>query len=136
MRKIFADTGYWIALLNPDDDLHQKAKQITTSIKFIPLVTSEMVFTELLNAFSGKGIFYRQKAVKFINYCFDNPEIEVVIQTDELFKSGLDLYNQRPDQAWSLTDCTSFHIMSQKNILEALAYDKHFEQAGFIALLR
>ncbi|MBD2279884.1 MULTISPECIES: type II toxin-antitoxin system VapC family toxin [Aphanizomenon] len=136
MRKIFADTGYWIALLNPDDDLHQKAKQITTSIKFIPLVTSEMVFTELLNAFSGKGIFYRQKAVKFINYCFDNPEIEVVIQTDELFKSGLDLYNQRPDQAWSLTDCTSFYIMSQKNILEALAYDKHFEQAGFIALLR
>jgi predicted nucleic acid-binding protein len=136
MRKIFADTGYWIALLNPDDDLHQKAKQITTSIKFIPLVTSEMVFTELLNAFSGKGIFYRQKAVKFINYCFDNPEIEVVIQTDELFKNGLDLYNQRPDQAWSLTDCTSFHIMSQKNILEALAYDKHFEQAGFIALLR
>ena len=136
MRKIFADTGYWIALLNPDDDLHQKAKQITTSIKFIPFVTSEMVFTELLNAFSGKGIFYRQKAVKFINYCFDNPEIEVVIQTDELFKSGLDLYNQRPDQAWSLTDCTSFHIMSQKNILEALAYDKHFEQAGFIALLR
>jgi len=136
MRKIFADTGYWIALLNPDDDLHQKAKQITTSIKFIPLVTSEMVFTELLNAFSGKGIFYRQKAVKFINYCFDNPEIEVVIQTDELFKSGLDLYNQRPDQAWSLTDCTSFHIMSQKSILEALAYDKHFEQAGFIALLR
>ncbi|MDD1413706.1 nucleic acid-binding protein [Dolichospermum sp. ST_con] len=136
MRKIFADTGYWIALLNPDDDLHQKAKQITTSIKFIPLVTSEMVFTELLNAFSGKGIYYRQKAVQFINYCFDNPEIEVVIQTDELFKSGLDLYNQRPDQAWSLTDCTSFHIMSQKNILEALAYDKHFEQAGFIALLR
>lgn len=95
-----------------------------------------MVFTELLNAFSGKGIYYRQKAVQFINYCFDNPEIEVVIQTDELFKSGLDLYNQRPDQAWSLTDCTSFHIMSQKNILEALAYDKHFEQAGFIALLR
>jgi predicted nucleic acid-binding protein len=136
MRKIFADTGYWIALLNPDDDLHQKAKQITTSIKFIPFVTSEMVFTELLNAFSGKGIYYRQKAVQFINYCFDNPEIEVVIQTDELFKSGLDLYNQRPDQAWSLTDCTSFHIMSQKNILEALAYDKHFEQAGFIALLR
>jgi predicted nucleic acid-binding protein len=136
MRKIFADTGYWIALLNPDDDLHQKAKQITTSIKFIPLVTSEMVFTELLNAFLGKGIYYRQKAVQFINYCFDNPEIEVVIKTDELFKSGLDLYSQRPDQAWSLTDCTSFHIMSQKNILEALAYDKHFEQAGFIALLR
>ena len=136
MRKIFADTGYWIALLNPDDDLHQKAKEITNRINNIDLVTSEMVFTELLNAFSAKGVFYKQKVVKFINYCFDNPEIEVVIQTDNLFKRGLELYSQRLDQAWSMTDCTSFCIMSEKNILEALAYDKHFEQAGFISLLR
>ncbi|QOV22663.1 type II toxin-antitoxin system VapC family toxin [Anabaenopsis elenkinii] len=136
MRKIFADTGYWIALLNPDDDLHQKAKEIANRINNIDLVTSEMVFTELLNAFSAKGVFYKQKVVKFINYCFDNPEIEVVIQTDNLFKRGLELYSQRLDQAWSMTDCTSFCIMSEKNILEALAYDKHFEQAGFISLLR
>jgi len=136
MRKIFADTGYWIALLNPDDDLHQKARNLTTSLKNVRIVTSEMVFTELLNAFSGKGSFYRQKAVKFINHSFDNPEIEVVIQTNELFKSAVELYNSRPDQAWSHTDCTSFHIMRQQNILEALAYDKHFEQAGFVALLR
>ncbi|MDB9445880.1 PIN domain-containing protein [Anabaena sp. CS-542/02] len=53
MRKIFADTGYWIALLNPDDDLHQKAKEIANRINNIDLVTSEMVFTELLNAFSA-----------------------------------------------------------------------------------
>jgi len=136
MREIFADTGYWIALLNPDDDLHQKARNLTASLKTVRIVTSEMVFTELLNAFSGKGSFYRQKAVKFINHCFNNPEIEVVIQTNELFKSAVELYNSRPDQAWSHTDCTSFHIMRQQNILEALAYDKHFEQAGFVALLR
>lgn len=136
MRKIFADTGYWIALLNPDDDLHQKARSLTISLKNVPIVTSEMVLTELLNAFSGKGSFYRQKAVKFINHSFSNPEIEIVSPTIELFKSALDLYNSRPDQAWSHTDCTSFQIMQQQNILEALAYDKHFEQAGFVALLR
>ncbi|MCU0544024.1 MAG: PIN domain-containing protein [Oscillatoriaceae cyanobacterium Prado104] len=136
MRKVFADTGYWIALLNPNDSLHQKARDITTSLKGVPIVTSEMVFTELLNAFSGKGSFYRQKAVKFIEHSFENPEIEVVIHTNELFKSALDLYNSRPDRAWSHTDCTSFKIMQQQNILEALAYDKHFEQAGFVALLR
>jgi predicted nucleic acid-binding protein len=41
-----------------------------------------------------------------------------------------------PDQGWSHTDCTSFQIIQQQNILEAVAYGKHFEQAGFIALLR
>jgi predicted nucleic acid-binding protein len=136
MRKIFADTGYWIALLNLDDALHQKARNLTISLKNIPIVTSEMVFTELLKAFSGKGSFYRQKAVNFINHSFNSPEIEVVSQKNELFKSALKLYNSRPDQAWSHTDCTSFQIMQQQNILEALAYDKHFEQAGFVALLR
>ena len=108
MRKIFADTGYWIALLNPDDALHQKARNLTISLKNVPIVTSKMVFTELLNAFSGSGSFYKQKAVNFINHSFNSPEIEVVSQTNELFKNALELYNNRPDQAWSHTDCTSF----------------------------
>lgn len=136
MRKIFADTGYWIALLHADDDLHQKARNLTISLKNVSIVTSEMVFTELLNAFSGKGRFYREKAVNFINHALNNPEIQVVSQTNEIFKSAVELYHSRPDQAWSHTDCTSFKIMEQQNILEALAYDKHFEQAGFVALLR
>jgi predicted nucleic acid-binding protein len=136
MKKVFADTGYWIALLNPDDDLHQKARQISVTLISTPIVTSEMVFTELLNAFSGKGKSYRQKAVRFIKHAFTNPEIEVVLQTDALFQNALELYDKPPDQAWSHTDCTSFQIMQQQNILEVIAYDKHFEQAGFIALLR
>jgi uncharacterized protein len=136
MKKIFADTGYWIGLLNPNDELHSKARQITISMMSIRIVTSEMVFTELLNAFSAKGNSYRQKAVMFIKHSLANPEMEVILQTDEIFKSALDLYDQRRDQAWSHTDCTSFQIMQQQNIFEALAYDKHSEQAGFVALLR
>jgi uncharacterized protein len=52
MERVFADTGYWIALLNPRDDLHQKA--YATSREYSPnqLVTSEMVLTEFLNSFS------------------------------------------------------------------------------------
>lgn len=136
MKKIFADTGYWIALLNPDDNLHQKARDITTSIGNMTIITSEMIFTELLNAFSGKGKIYKQKAVKFIEYSFTNPQIEVISQTEELFKKSLELYKKRLDKQWSLTDCSSFYIMEKQNIVSALAYDKHFQQAGFIALLR
>jgi predicted nucleic acid-binding protein len=35
-----------------------------------------------------------------------------------------------------MTDCSSFLIMWQYGIDAALTYDKHFEQAGFDALLR
>ena len=137
MKKVFADTGYWIALLNPNDELHLKARGVTASLSSnIRIVTSEMVFTELLNAFSKQGTFLKRTAVSLINQSVSNPNIEIVPQTSELFISALELYNQRLDQGWSHTDCASLKIMEIQNIIEALAYDKHFEQAGFIALLR
>jgi hypothetical protein len=56
-----------------------------------------MIFTEPLNAFSGKGKSYRQKAVKFIQHAFTNPEIEIILQTDAIFHNALELYGQRLD---------------------------------------
>ena len=48
----------------------------------------------------------------------------------------MERYASRSDQRWSLTDCASFLVMEERNISEALAYDRDFEQAGFSALLR
>lgn len=53
-----------------------------------------------------------------------------------MFDKGLDLYARRPDKDWSLTDCISFATMKEHGIEEALTADRHFEQAGFKALLR
>lgn len=46
------------------------------------------------------------------------------------------MYRERTDKSWSLTDCMSFLIMRKRHIKTALAHDRHFEQAGFTALLR
>lgn len=136
MRTVFVDTGYWVAILNPDDGLHQTAVSVTASLSSLRIVTSEMVFTEVLNSFSKQGAFLRQNAVTLIQQSIRKPNVEVIPQTSYLFHEALNLYQQRPDQAWSHTDCASFCIMQQRNILEALTHDRHFEQAGFIALLR
>jgi hypothetical protein len=37
---------------------------------------------------------------------------------------------------WGLTDFISFVVMQDRGITEALAYDQHFVQAGFRAVLR
>jgi uncharacterized protein len=136
MKIVFADTGYWIALLDPQDTLHQKAIDLSITLAQGKICTSEMVLTEVLNHFSKRGSFLRAAAVALIESLQANPSIIIILQTDDIFQQGLTLYKQRPDQFWSHTDCASFWIMQQQNILEALAYDKHFEQAGFIALLR
>jgi predicted nucleic acid-binding protein len=136
MKTVFADAGYGIAILNPADALRVKAATLSNALEPFQIVTSEMIFTEVLNSFSRRDSVFRQVAAQFVQQSFDNPKIEVVPQSTDLFHQALDLYQQRADKAWSHTDCTSFCIMQQQNILEALAYDKHFEQAGFVALLR
>ena len=47
----------------------------------------------------------------------------------------MDLYRHRKDKDWSLTDCISFAAMTDEGLTEALTADRHFEQAGFVALL-
>ena len=46
------------------------------------------------------------------------------------------MHKERSDKSWSLTDCISFVVMGEHGITDALTGDRHFEQAGFRALLR
>ncbi len=62
MERAFADTGYWIALLNPRDDLHKKASAVAHEYSPDEIVTSEMVLTEFLNTFSDYGPRLREAA--------------------------------------------------------------------------
>ncbi len=40
------------------------------------------------------------------------------------------------DKDWSLVDCLSFEVMKSRGITYALAFDHHFEQAGFVTKFR
>lgn len=56
MRRVFADTGYWVALLNPRDELHQKARELPKAMGLLYIFTSEMVLAEVLNDFSKQRL--------------------------------------------------------------------------------
>ena len=134
MRTVFADAGYWIAVIDPKDSLHSLAFKVSKNLGRVRISTSEMVLAEVLAALSSPPL--RVTAVKAIERMQSNPNTEVIPQTGLLFQEALQRYKNRPDKAWSLTDCASFVIMEQQGMQDALAYDEHFEQAGFVALLR
>ncbi len=136
MKRLFADTSYWVAILNPKDELHEKAQEVSKTLDPVLTVTSEMILTELLNLFAEKGTALRNTAVSMVQKIKSASNCEVVPQTSLQFRKALERYNDRPDKGWSLTDCASFLIMEEKGIGEALTYDQHFLQAGFGALLR
>lgn len=136
MKAVFADTGYWIAISNPHDSLHERAREVSRSLPSKRLVTSEMVFTEFLNDFGQRGEFLRMLAVRLVDRSRRDANVVVVSQTSRQFRQALSVYENRCDKSWSLTDCASFGIMERYGIKEALTYDRHFEQAGFTVLLR
>lgn len=130
---IFLDTGYYIALFDGADALHDRAARWSLKINE-PLVVTEYVLLETINHFSKQNL--RPRAIRIIDIVMRD-EGHLVVSVDErLLQKGMELFRQSSDKSWSLTDCVSFEVMQSRNITRALAYDHHFEQAGFEALLR
>jgi predicted nucleic acid-binding protein len=134
MKQIFADTSYWIGLVNPRDQIHQKVIKITQQLFSVRLVTTEMVLGELLNSFSDSP--FRRTVAGMVLKLRNDRNLRIVPQTSEQFESALRRYKQSADKSWSLTDCASFQVMEAEQIQAALTHDQHFAQAGFETLLR
>ena len=134
MKVVFADTGYWVAVLSPIDDWKVKATAASRTLGKVRIVTTEMVLDELLAALSKLPV--RSTVVRGVEAIRSNPNIEVVPQTSLQFSEAFESYRRMTDKEWSLTDCASFALMKERGLSEALAHDRHFEQAGFVALLR
>lgn len=136
MRSVFADTFYWIALLNPEDPDHDRVTAFDLSLERPALVTTEEVLTEFLTYFSGRGTLFRRKAAAVAYALEDDPDVRLLPQTSESFSAGLRLYAERPDKEYSLTDCISIASMKAEGMTECATGDRHFEQEGFRALFR
>ena len=136
MRTVFADSGYWIAMYSPSDERYLEARAITAGLGPSRIVTSQMVLVEFLNYMSGRGMRLREEAMSVVTRLTHTQSVEIVPQTQDQVDEAAARYSSRPDQGWSLTDCASFILMERLNILEALAHDRDFKQAGFVALLR
>jgi predicted nucleic acid-binding protein len=136
MRRVFADTFYWIALLNPRDQAHDLAVSVSKGLGAVRIVTTEEVLTEFLNFFGSRGCHLRRAAAELVDQMRADPMIDVVAQTHAGFLAGCALYQARPDKGYSLTDCISMHVMRRNGLIEVLTNDEHFAQEGFSCLLR
>jgi uncharacterized protein len=134
-RKVFADTFYWVALINPQDDWHNHAIRVSQSLENVQILTTEEILGEVLTFYSKAGLQMRKRTVAFVKQIFSNSDIQIIEQTHESFLLGFHLYQNRLDKGYSLADCISMNIMNQLEIKEVLSHDKHFLQEGFILLL-
>ncbi len=130
---VFADTFALLAWLNPHDDSHPRVTAYLDGFTE-QLVTTEWVLMELADALSAPAA--RSTAVAFLQAVRADPMFDVIGYDPAVYRAGFDLFAARPDKAWSLTDCISFAVMTERGLSEALTADHHFEQAGFRALFK
>lgn len=136
MRLVFADSGYWIASINLGDELSERTRLVAASLGSFRIITSEMVLIEVFNHFSAGDERARKAVFDAVADIKANPDIDVIPLTSAQFEKAVDRYGSRLDQSWSLVDCSSFVLMEERGIRDALAYDVDFVQAGFNAPLR
>jgi len=134
MKTVFADSYFFFALVNPNDPAHTKAVDFIRQYRG-RMVTTGWIITEIGDGWS-KPPQRRQTFLQVLADLRANPNAIIVPCSDQLLQQGIDLFTQRSDKEWTLTDCISLAVMSHERITEALTGDRHFEQAGYMALLK
>jgi len=99
------------------------------------LVTHSYVLAEFVPLCRARGLD-RQESLSFAVDLMGDPTIEIVWVDDQIHRASLSLLKARLDKTYSLCDALSFLLMRERGITEALTADRHFEQEGFVRLLK
>jgi len=137
MKRLFIDTGAWLALNNKRDKYHLEAVKANKDFldKGYFYVSSEYVLDEtytLLRYDVG-----HKRAVEFgaeIKLLQEIGDIRIVHINQDILSRAWEIFEKYSDKDFSFTDCTSFAVMAILAIKEAFSFDKHFEQSGFMKL--
>jgi len=130
--RLFADTSFYVAVVSQRDALHDRAMDAMKEFQG-RIVTTEYVLVEVGNWLAATG--ERPTFVLLNQKAHSDPKTLVIAADRGLYDAGVNLYASRLDKQWSVTDCISFVVMRQYRLTEALTADRHFQQAGFKAVL-
>jgi predicted nucleic acid-binding protein len=135
MNEVFCDTSYFVALLDPRDDLHDKAATREREFRGTSLCTTSAVCVETLNYFSRYQPLIRVAAGRLVMEIQQHPQFAIVYVSSALLQSGAQLYQTRKDSSYSGTDCISMCVMRDRDVKNVLTSDKHFAHEEFTVLL-
>lgn len=94
------------------------------------------VLAELVALLTRPLRISRPQQIQFLAAIRSAAWVDVVHIDTTLDGLAWNLWQSRPDKEWSLVDCAGFVVMQQRGLTEALTTDHHFEQAGFVRLLK
>jgi predicted nucleic acid-binding protein len=130
---MFLDTSGLFCLHHADEPLHADAFVLFEASG--TLLTHSEILSEFITLAMLRGV-QRGYTLAFVRGLLDHPDLTVVWVDRSLHHAALDLLDSRPDKRYSFCDAISFVLMRQHGLHEAFTTDHHFEQEGFVRLLR
>ena len=128
---VFVDTSAFLASKNRRDARHAEAIRLKQRVldRGKSLGTTDDVLDEtytIIRLRAGHRI-----AVEFGEELRASRLIRIEHVTPEVIEKAWVLFKRFADKDFSFTDCTSFVVMRELGLREALAFDGHSLQAGF-----
>lgn len=135
VEQVFIDSSFFIARFNKRDKFHKKAMEFISKVREgryqFAFATSDYVFDETITT-----ILYQTKRHDVAEKCGEtilkSRTLTMAYIDETLLRDAWQLFKEKADKLWSLTDCTSFTFIEKIGARTALAFDENFEEAGFI----
>ena len=130
---MFLDTSGFLCFLDRRDRRHTEALRLYQNARV--RLTSNYVLAEYV-ALAHVRRLPRQQILDFSKTILADVEVGIVWIDEDLHQKAVELLLARADKTYSLCDAVSFVLMRERGIIEALTTDRHFEQEGFVRLLK
>lgn len=129
--SVFVDTSFFKALLDHRDDFYKEASAISFVLEKnqTKLITTNYILDESYTLLRVRRGLEMAKKLRELVFSGDRGVQVVRVQAGDEAKGWILFLNNW--SGLSFTDCTSFAVMKRLGLKEAVAFDRHFTQAGF-----
>ena len=138
MNEVFADTSGWASYFVRSEPFHQTAAQLMRQWHQdgVNVVTTNYILAELTALFISPLRIPRPQQIQAIETICSAGLVELVHIDQRTHDQAWLFLKKHRDKMWSLVDCSSLVVMQERGISAGFTTDHHFEQAGFLRLLK
>jgi uncharacterized protein len=127
--KLLADTGALLALFNPRDACHRKAKRFVREAARTRFVVTELIVIETVTRLRARTDAARAADVGAA--LMRSQRYEVLFVDTALLEAGLADLRRFSDKRLSLVDAVSFAVIRSLGLDGSFTFDRDFHDCGF-----